>query len=541
MDATDISFTQAGTGAVTTTLDALLHQKIYTPEMFTSNVISAPLLTPAGPTPAGSVPNATMAMQKCIDALAAIGGGTMQLGPGVYGVTTLNITANNIFICGSGRNATTLMHSVTAPSSCLFFSATGILSNVGVSDLTIGSAETAITKVAIDMNNVSCPTIKNVDVGRYPWDGYLYTASGGVGVGLSIKGLDLGLVDNFFCYADQPIVIATSIDSWVFKDFVGYAGTSTTNSVITIASGTALTNVTFCGHQNWIGGLDGLHWVDTTSVSVAEGLYLLGIKSEQAGNQAGYTVNIQHHIALYGLHIGDGIAGDRNGIFLRKVPVASVTNFYYDANSNPNKIGLNLDSTDAFVQLAACTWVLGTLLTMSGLTLQSSSGIVSGYATTIPSSGIYTVTGSKSPTLAGTTTGDNAAAGNVGEYIESVVLAASAIPYTSNALTPISAGITLPAGDWDVDGILYFQPATTTSFTRYAASLSQSTSFDATAGRFVDHNINATVSGGNTFNATIPNCRFNTNSPITVSLVALGTFTVSTAKIYGVVRARRVR
>jgi polygalacturonase len=85
MDAADISFTQAGSGAVTTNLDALLHQKVYTPEMF--GAASSPLGTAPG-----SVADSTNAMQACINALAAIGGGTIQLGPGVYGITTVLIS-----------------------------------------------------------------------------------------------------------------------------------------------------------------------------------------------------------------------------------------------------------------------------------------------------------------------------------------------------------------------------------------------------------------------------------------------------------------
>jgi hypothetical protein len=192
----------------------------------------------------------------------------------------------------------------------------------------------------------------------------------------------------------NPNDAVISLDSWTFKDFIGYAGTSTTNSVITVDTGVVMSNVIFCGHQNWIGGLDGFHWLDGSSAAISEGLYLTGIKSEQPGSAAGYTVNIQHNTALYGLHIRDGIAGDRNGIRLRKVSSSTISNFFYDANANPNKIGLNIDSSDLLVQLLGCTWIAGTTLTMSGLTMVQSAGLVTGFSTAIPSSAAYTVTGS---------------------------------------------------------------------------------------------------------------------------------------------------
>jgi hypothetical protein len=259
MDAADIAFTQAGTGAVTTTLDALLHKKIYTPEMF--GAVPSPLGTAAG-----SVADSTAAMQACIDALAAVGGGTMQLGPGVYGVTTVLISTNNIYINGAGINATTIMHIVAQPLSCLVFSAgAAVLNNIGVSDLTIGSAETTFNKIAINMFDVSMPVIRNVAIGHYPWNGTLYRGSDGAGAGIVTQGRELGVVDNVFIYASKPLQIPVnpnsatiSLDSWTFKDFIGYAGSSTTNSVITVDVGVVMSNVSFCGHQNWIGGLDGL-------------------------------------------------------------------------------------------------------------------------------------------------------------------------------------------------------------------------------------------------------------------------------------------
>jgi hypothetical protein len=395
MDAADISFTQAGSGAVTTNLDALLHQKVYTPEMF--GAVPSPLGTAPG-----SVADSTDAMQACINALAAIGGGTIQLGPGVYGITTVLISTTKIYIQGAGMDATTIMHIVPENLSCLVFSAgAAVLSDIGVSDLTIGSADTTFNKIAINMFDVSMPVIRNVAIGHYPWDGTLYRGADGIGAGIVTQGRELGVVDNVFIYASKPLQIAInpnsavlSLDSWTFKDFIGYAGSSTTNSVITVDSGVVMANVTFCGHQNWIGGLDGFHWIDGGSVAISEGLYLYGIKSEQTGDAAGYTVNIQHNTALYGLHIGDGIAGDRNGIRLRKVSSSTITNFFYDANSNPNKIGLNIDGTDPLVQLVGCTWIAGTLLTMSGLTMVQSAGLVTGFSTAIPSSAVYTVTGS---------------------------------------------------------------------------------------------------------------------------------------------------
>lgn len=145
------------------------------------------------------------------------------------------------------------------------------------------------------------------------------------------------------------------------------------------------------------------------------------------------------------------------------------------------------------------------------------------------------------PNIVGTVAGDSAAAGNVGEYMESVIAIGSAVALTSATAKTVTS-ITLTAGDWDVSGIVYHAPAATTSYTRYIGSLSGTTdALNTTAGRFVDFSQAAFVSGGNTFNAVIPPYRFNVTGSTTVYLVAFGTFSVSTSAAFGIIRARRVR
>lgn len=135
----------------------------------------------------------------------------------------------------------------------------------------------------------------------------------------------------------------------------------------------------------------------------------------------------------------------------------------------------------------------------------------------------------------------NATAGNIGEYVESIIGAGAAVALVSGTAKNVTS-ISLTAGDWDVDAIVYHLPAATTSYTRYVGSLSTTTNtLDANSGKFVDFSQAAFVSGGNTFNDVIPPYRFSLSSTTTIFLVALGSFTVSTASAYGIIRARRMR
>jgi hypothetical protein len=144
------------------------------------------------------------------------------------------------------------------------------------------------------------------------------------------------------------------------------------------------------------------------------------------------------------------------------------------------------------------------------------------------------------PNIIGTTTTDAAAAGSIGEYIESILVAGSATALTTNVAKTVTS-ISLTAGDWDVTGHVAFGSAATTSFTIVAGSLSTvDNTTTSTLGRW-----NQTVSA-----AFVPNTipvstvfgpsRFSLGSTTTVYLVAFATFTVSTASAYGIIRARRI-
>ncbi|MET3907100.1 hypothetical protein ABID59_001431 [Bradyrhizobium sp. S3.3.6] len=144
--------------------------------------------------------------------------------------------------------------------------------------------------------------------------------------------------------------------------------------------------------------------------------------------------------------------------------------------------------------------------------------------------------------LPGTATNDNASAGNIGEYVESVITSGSAVALTTATAKTVTS-ISLTAGDWDVDGVVGFLPANTTSVTLFAGCLSLVTNtLDVTPGRIVNPPLGTVVyNGGTATHAPVPPYRFSLNATTTVFLVARSDFTASTNVAYGIVRARRVR
>ena len=84
--------------------------------------------------------------------------------------------------------------------------------------------------------------------------------------------------------------------------------------------------------------------------------------------------------------------------------------------------------------------------------------------------------------LVGTTTNDSAAAGHVGEYIQSVIVSGSAVALTSTTPANLTS-ISLTAGDWVVDAVFQFTGNAATTVTYLIGSISTtSATLDNTAG-----------------------------------------------------------
>jgi hypothetical protein len=147
--------------------------------------------------------------------------------------------------------------------------------------------------------------------------------------------------------------------------------------------------------------------------------------------------------------------------------------------------------------------------------------------------------------LPATATNDSAAAGKVGEYIESVIASGSAVSLVTATAKTVTS-ISLTAGDWDVSANCGFTGGATTQVTYMTASVSTTTNtLDQTNGR--QNNIYSNAAA--VFNATagglpalpIQSLRFSLSATTTIYLVAQTSFTTSTASAFGLLRARRVR
>jgi hypothetical protein len=141
------------------------------------------------------------------------------------------------------------------------------------------------------------------------------------------------------------------------------------------------------------------------------------------------------------------------------------------------------------------------------------------------------------------TSGGNASAGNVGEFISSTVLIGSQVNVPNATATDITS-VSLTAGDWNCSGNVVFHPAGTTTTSASNAWISTTSATLPTA---PNAGGDAAISG---FTATagqsqgilaIPAFRVNSASPVTAYLTTYSTFAVSTNAGYGFLGCRRVR
>lgn len=148
--------------------------------------------------------------------------------------------------------------------------------------------------------------------------------------------------------------------------------------------------------------------------------------------------------------------------------------------------------------------------------------------------------------LPGTATNDNAGAGDVGEYLESVVAVGSAVPLV-NATPKDITTLTLSPGDWEITASVNVLGSGTTSFSGAIGSISPTlNTLDTTPLAFgiVTYGASPVVTPAATAGVLNMNCgpvRKSLSVSTPFHLVGQGMFTLSTATAWGTIRARRLR
>lgn len=180
------------------------------------------------------------------------------------------------------------------------------------------------------------------------------------------------------------------------------------------------------------------------------------------------------------------------------------------------KVNTDLDSIDATVKGVSNS---------AGAALPLAGGTMTGAITPSSTAGIV-----------GTTAGDNANAGSIGEYLEVIVNTNTPI---ANGIPVNGASISLPAGDWDVEGMGEIELS---SNALYVSMHITTVSLESPDGLPVVFGLSELAANQIFYRAGPTGLkRFNFNVATTVYLVLYAEFTSGTCQGSGAIRARRVR
>lgn len=143
--------------------------------------------------------------------------------------------------------------------------------------------------------------------------------------------------------------------------------------------------------------------------------------------------------------------------------------------------------------------------------------------------------------IPGTTTNDNASAGNVGEYISSTVLVGSAVVLATSAPGNVTT-VSLTAGDWECSGNVAFTPNGATLQTQIAGWISSTSAAVPTAPNNGSEALfSLSLGAGAVTVLPVGSIRFSLAGTTTIYLTGFSTFTVSSNSVYGHIHCRRMR
>ena len=295
----DITFTPAGTGAVATTVQAKLRQRVDL-------------------TDKGTVADAKSALESIFTDFANKGGHCF-IPPGNWLLSaTATYTGQRINLEGAAITASSIWFDPASADVALELNnpSSGGCFQSSIRRLMFSSTN-SVDKTAIKFVNVANCQIEDIGISQSGW-------LGDNSIGIQTEGRQLVEINRATIGCARPLVCspnathpALAVDHFLISN-CELVGTSAAHPVIEFEDG-----VSFAQTKIWntgvIGGGDGIRWVNTTSAAAGFSLDIYNVRTEQGKDPAAYSIRLDSSSgSLQSMTIhGCRLDSARNGIYLR--------------------------------------------------------------------------------------------------------------------------------------------------------------------------------------------------------------------------------
>jgi hypothetical protein len=210
-----------------------------------------------------------------IAAVAAVPSyGRIYVPRGVYNISnTITVNKHRVHFEGDGVWATTIAFAPAANGIPVFDfnSSPGVNFQSSLRGMTFTSSNTLLKKIAVRLTDVSGFVMEDVAIGPAgAW-------TGADSIGVQIRGRDLSTLSRLSVAADMPIKVEHNanysgpledLDLWHFEDISLFAASN--KYCITVDDGAQLGDFVIDGSNDFISGLGGFYWNDTTATPVGQ-------------------------------------------------------------------------------------------------------------------------------------------------------------------------------------------------------------------------------------------------------------------------------
>lgn len=496
------------------------------------------------------------AFQLAVNFLASIGGGSLLVPAGVFKIATTVLLHPNISVVGTSETGSVISPTTAAMTVFSFISASYAVANIAIKNLSFGTVATSTPAgvTAIAFTNAYWTTVANVKF----W-----------GMGLNV------LIDR-----GQSHTITNCFSGGSFTQKCGSLklwSTTDTDYVYDLT----VTDYKISADGSFASGGPGVFNNQGIYIRRGVGVFVQGVACNHLSPLNGPEILLILENDCQGCHVDNIIANSCNtGILLQPGTGIAVSPSY-----------CTLSNIDIDVAYSACIAAFGTVsapvtyLNLSGAVLTASNTIgsnqplvqlsYSNFVNVLGLQGInygggnltvgvsaqncnsvhisdgffvnlfngiglgagntnVNIHDNSFQNCSATVNGTYASAGHIGEYLSNQTTVVS----LTNGIAANITTLSLTPGDWDVEGIVQFNPAGTTVLFGQAASVSTASATVGAFGSLVSINLSAGTTGVGSA-LTLPKTRVNVSVATTVYAVATGSFTTSTCTASAFLRARR--